>query len=677
MWAENKINELPSPNFISASENGVAVSWGNTIYLLDHTGHVTGKEILPEKIKLTQLKLIDNEIWIGDVASKCIYKVKNAELKKVLDGSSLIRNVFKFALNKTRDRIYVTDSSNHKGYIYDYQGRLLKNFGKEGKAPAELKFPNSILFTEDGNLLIVNTNAHRLDIYSTEGDFIKTFANVESIGKKYIPSRADVLRNIFSNVDNEVRGKYEWPTLLTLCNDKAVFLLAKNGLENSKLVVYDNQGRFSGELAPTEPLRMAGDVASWGDNVLVTDRETRKIHLFKVENMSYIGEFSQEMKDLSFKNILEEKNYKNISCIALVALLLVSVPIIILLMHQRRREAKGVATIDIKSFIPSDAIWTVKLDKKKLQMSIALMGFVFILLIICLSVFKVFLLHRNFIIILLIITILYFYALMLLISSGYLFVARRPLIEKMLKEVFFKHPQLFQPDEVVACCTALQSSLIMKKYVLLIMTNRQLFMFDIMGGLTGFTLRDFSRYAYRNIKSVSVEKVNMPSKLVIRSINANMHMLRLSIEGGTGVKEMNFYLAQNQILDKIKIFLEQKRSKSEFIDINNQKVETVKAIHPGLRGKIETKKWIAPVLSAIFPGLGQFYNRQILKGTIFSAAGCMFIIILIRPLMEFINKNVEYSEKGLKALVIFVLFFLLFYLMNIVDAYFNSKKESL
>jgi hypothetical protein len=669
IWAEKEINDVPLPNFISASERGVAVSWGQTIYLLDHEGRVTGKET----IELTQIKFVDGELWIADYNSKSIYKLKDNELTRIIDAANLIRSTFKFVFNKAGDKIYITDSTNHRVHIFDKQGKFERSFGKEGKAPGELKFPNSIVLTEDGNFLIVNTNAFRLDIYSPEGEFIKTFAEVKGIGKKADPRRD--ARELLLHGEAAV-GRYEWPTILTQCGDKVVFLLAKNGLIYSKAVVYDREGKFVGELIPPYPFEEASDLASWGNMAAVTDKEARKIHLFNVDNMYYAGEFSSELDKKGNEDTKKANEYRLISRVSLAILLFLALPVFILLIRQRRKEAKDIDAIDIKSLVPSDAIWAVQEDK--IKMAIAMILIVLNPFIIIIDIFlkdkKIISPLVNLIILMIIVLVIH-YSIKLMMDSGYLIIARRRIIEKMLKTVSPKLRDVLGPEETVVGCTVLQTQRIAVKFTLFVLTNRQLLLFEIVGTAWRFTLADFSRYGYGNVKKVSVEQATKTSRFMKPATSLNK--LVLSVDDGTGTKELTFYLLRKQILEKIKTFLEEKRLQGDFIETRVVNENTFKAIHPGWRGKKIPEKWIAPILSAIFPGLGQFYNRQILKGTGFCAVFLFFIFILIYPLRTIVEKSAEYNLKDLLAVVSMIVVLLMFYYINIADAYSNTKKESL
>jgi len=82
---------------------------------------------------------------------------------------------------------------------------------------------------------------------------------------------------------------------------------------------------------------------------------------------------------------------------------------------------------------------------------------------------------------------------------------------------------------------------------------------------------------------------------------------------------------------------------------------------------------LATVLSAIFPGLGQFYNGKIIKGFIFSIIG----IILSFSLYLFFFAIIEpyfLVELSYDSSLVFALFYLVVWAFSIIDANKDSKK---
>ena len=78
---------------------------------------------------------------------------------------------------------------------------------------------------------------------------------------------------------------------------------------------------------------------------------------------------------------------------------------------------------------------------------------------------------------------------------------------------------------------------------------------------------------------------------------------------------------------------------------------------------------VALMLSAIFPGLGQFYNRQFGKGVAFLVAGLVasWETSALLPSMDALLKGELPKQIGLLTVTLFLL--LICYVWSMVDAY--------
>jgi TM2 domain-containing membrane protein YozV len=78
---------------------------------------------------------------------------------------------------------------------------------------------------------------------------------------------------------------------------------------------------------------------------------------------------------------------------------------------------------------------------------------------------------------------------------------------------------------------------------------------------------------------------------------------------------------------------------------------------------------VALVLSAIFPGLGQFYNRQFGKGVAFFVAGLVasWVTSALLPSMDALLRGELPKQIGLLTVTLFLL--LICYVWSMVDAY--------
>ncbi|KAI8509735.1 hypothetical protein Bbelb_121630 [Branchiostoma belcheri] len=102
------------------------------------------------------------------------------------DGS-LIREIGKgqflnfpwfIAVDDSRNLLFVTDFYAHKVLVFDLEGNLKVSFGKEGENEGELLNPSGITFDPAGNIIVVNYDNNRLQVFKADGTYLRTVAIV-------------------------------------------------------------------------------------------------------------------------------------------------------------------------------------------------------------------------------------------------------------------------------------------------------------------------------------------------------------------------------------------------------------------------------------------------------------------------------------------------------------------
>lgn len=73
-----------------------------------------------------------------------------------------------------KGRVYVTDGGTAKVIVYSGNGRKLFAFGKQGTGKSEFGFPNGIVVTDEGNLMISDSTNNDVKLFSPKGRYIKT-----------------------------------------------------------------------------------------------------------------------------------------------------------------------------------------------------------------------------------------------------------------------------------------------------------------------------------------------------------------------------------------------------------------------------------------------------------------------------------------------------------------------
>lgn len=123
--------------------SSIAVDWGGAIYLADrHTGTVF--VFLPDGLFLKTFR--------------------HAAGRPLQDPVSL---ALAFG-----GQLYILESSANRVLKLDWLGHQLKTWGTRGSAPGQFDMPSKVALSEDGSLFAADTGNHRVQKFSSEGDFI-------------------------------------------------------------------------------------------------------------------------------------------------------------------------------------------------------------------------------------------------------------------------------------------------------------------------------------------------------------------------------------------------------------------------------------------------------------------------------------------------------------------------
>ena len=84
--------------------------------------------------------------------------------------------------DNVKKRLYVTDTHSHDIRVFDLETlKPLKTIGKRGKEEGEFNFPSHIGVDNEGTLYVVDTMNGRLQIFDSEGKFIRAFGQFGDI----------------------------------------------------------------------------------------------------------------------------------------------------------------------------------------------------------------------------------------------------------------------------------------------------------------------------------------------------------------------------------------------------------------------------------------------------------------------------------------------------------------
>ncbi|ELU11148.1 hypothetical protein CAPTEDRAFT_71668, partial [Capitella teleta] len=69
-------------------------------------------------------------------------------------------------------RVYVSDTTQHRVYIYDKTGQFIKVFGEAGYDPGQFNKPMGLCFDRDHNLLVADEANNRIQMFTADGQYI-------------------------------------------------------------------------------------------------------------------------------------------------------------------------------------------------------------------------------------------------------------------------------------------------------------------------------------------------------------------------------------------------------------------------------------------------------------------------------------------------------------------------
>lgn len=85
--------------------------------------------------------------------------------------------------------LYVTDltQGHHRVMIFDKEGKLKLEFGKQGERRGEFLFPNATAVDSRGRIFVSNSNAGRIDVFAPNGAFLDSYARGSGRGTVGLP----------------------------------------------------------------------------------------------------------------------------------------------------------------------------------------------------------------------------------------------------------------------------------------------------------------------------------------------------------------------------------------------------------------------------------------------------------------------------------------------------------
>lgn len=136
-------------------------------------------------------------IWVADMGIRGVHQVDLARGKVSYifnAGTVPLVTPAGVAVDVKRQRLYVSDTTLAKVFLFDLDGRFLK----EWDAPDHFGRPAGLAVDQSGQLYVVDAQKNRLSIFSQDGELLRTITSA---------SLPDLTFNTPSNVSVDTRGQ--------------------------------------------------------------------------------------------------------------------------------------------------------------------------------------------------------------------------------------------------------------------------------------------------------------------------------------------------------------------------------------------------------------------------------------------------------------------------------------
>jgi len=201
------------------------------------------------------------------------------------NGNGQFKYSYGVTVNSKGD-ILVSDESNHRIQIFDFEGKFISTFGSKGNGNGQFNYPEGICVDLNDNILVSDESNHRIQIFDSNGKFISTF------GSK-----------------GNGNGQFNYLNGITI-NSKGNIIVSE--YDNHRIQIFDSQGKFistfgsegigNGQL--DDPIGICVDL---NDNIFVCDHNHDRIQIFNSN-----GEYITQFKVIQPTDITIDPNTQNI-----------------------------------------------------------------------------------------------------------------------------------------------------------------------------------------------------------------------------------------------------------------------------------------------------------------------------------------------------------------------------
>jgi len=248
------------PFGVTAGDGKMFVTDIGGVHLYDFRNK-TFRVIGQEDLRLPAgIAIYKGRLYVGDVVKRRVY-VYNEKFEPVMEfGFKILNSPAGIAVDRKNERLIISDTRNHKLFIYGLDGRLIKTIGGRGKRPGRFNFPYGVAVDREGRIYVVDSGNFRLQILDEEGNFIKSIGSVGTV-----PGRFARPKGVALDSEGHIY------VLDTAFGNFQIF-----DLEGRTLLAVGRNGRGPGEFMLPSSIYIDEN-----DQIYVVDQLNRRVQIFQ------------------------------------------------------------------------------------------------------------------------------------------------------------------------------------------------------------------------------------------------------------------------------------------------------------------------------------------------------------------------------------------------------------
>ena len=190
------------------------------------------------------------------------FNVETGQVHNVISGhgakGSKLDRPRGIAIHPTEQTIFLSEFDYHRISVFQSSGHFSHSFGKKGNGPGKLKHPVALAIGPNGDLYVVDSGNSRIQVFTTEGDYVRSFGQKKA------------------SVDlNQPWGICVTPEGYVLVSERSGNSIAVFKNDGQFLFEFGSKGEDAGQF--DQPCGLATDGEG---QVFVTDAINRRVQIF-------------------------------------------------------------------------------------------------------------------------------------------------------------------------------------------------------------------------------------------------------------------------------------------------------------------------------------------------------------------------------------------------------------